>query len=62
MIDKARITKARRQAQETNPRKESTKNPVAKFAHKFNKPVVHTDKKKETKKGYVKHKGEKNEV
>lgn len=62
MIDKARLTKARRQAQETNPRKESTKNPVAKFAHKFNKPVVHTDKKKETKKGYVKHKGEKNEV
>lgn len=36
--------------------KEAT-NPVAKFAHKFNKSVAHKDKKKEQKKGYVKHKG-----
>jgi len=62
MIDRARITKARRQARETNPRKESTKNPVAKFAHKFNKSIIQTDKKKEIKKGYVKHKGKKDEI
>jgi hypothetical protein len=30
---------------------------VAKNAHKYNKAVVHTDKKKDLKKGYVKHKG-----
>jgi len=62
MIDRARIVKARRQARETDPRKESTKNPVAKHAHKFNKAAVHTDKKKATKKGYIKHKGKNNEV
>lgn len=32
---------------------------VAKNAHKFNKSAVHKDKKKEQKKGYVKHKGSK---
>ena len=31
-------------------------NPVAKHAHKYNKDVVHKDRKKETKKGYKKHK------
>jgi len=31
-------------------------NPVAKYARKYNKAVVHTDRKKETKKGYRKHK------
>ena len=35
---------------------ESTKNPVAKYAHKFNKAKVEPDKKKAIKKGYVKHK------
>jgi len=39
--------------------KESTPNPVAKHAPKYNKAMVHKDKKKESKKGYVKHKGEK---
>jgi len=56
MIDRARIAKARRKARETDPRKEST-NPVAKYARKFNKAAVHTDKKKAVKRGYVKHKG-----
>ena len=32
-------------------------NPVAKHAHKFNKAVVHKDKKKALKKGERKHKG-----
>jgi len=31
---------------------------VAKHAYKSNKSVAHKDKKKEQKKGYVKHKGE----
>lgn len=39
--------------------KESTPNPVAKHAPKYNKAMVHKDKKKESKKGYAKHKGEK---
>lgn len=33
------------------------RNPVAKHANKYNKAQVHKDKKKESKKGYVKHKG-----
>lgn len=35
------------------------KNPVHKNMEKFNRPVTHTDKKKETKKGYTKHKKDK---
>jgi len=35
---------------------EGAKNPVAKFAHKFNKAKVEPDKKKRSKGGYVKHK------
>lgn len=35
---------------------EGSSNPVAKNARKFNKAVVHVDKKKAIKKGYVKHK------
>ena len=31
-------------------------NPVAKNCRKFNKATVQTDRKKETKKGYIKHK------
>ena len=32
-------------------------NPVAKFCRKFNKAVVHVDKKKAARRGKVKHKG-----
>lgn len=32
------------------------KNPVAKHAHQFNKAVVHKDRKKAVKRGYLKHK------
>lgn len=37
------------------------RNPVAKNMNKFNKPATQTDRKKAAKKGYVKHKQEKNE-
>lgn len=33
---------------------------VAKNSNKYNKAKVYTDRKKETKKGYMKHKGERN--
>lgn len=33
-----------------------TFNPVAKHAHRFNKDMVHTDRKKQSKRGYTKHK------
>ena len=58
MLDRARIARARAKNIKTDPtaKKESTKNPVAKFAHKFNKAKVEPDKKKEAKKGYTKHK------
>ncbi|MBT5330527.1 MAG: hypothetical protein HOL48_01960 [Porticoccaceae bacterium] len=36
--------------------KPKTKNPVAKHAGTFNKAQVHTDKKKELKRGYTRHK------
>jgi len=36
---------------------QKTPNLVAKHARKFNKASVHKDKKKESKKGYTKHKG-----
>ena len=41
---------------------DKTKNPVAKFARKFNKAVVMTDRKKAAKKGDRKHKGRYEEV
>lgn len=58
MLDRARIVRARAKniASNINPKKESTRNPVAKFAHRFNVAKVEPDKKKETKKGYTKHK------
>ena len=34
-------------------------NPVAKNARKFNKSMIHSDQYKESKKGYIKHKGRK---
>ena len=37
------------------------RNPVAKNMNKFNKPATQTDRKKAAKKGYVKHKQEKND-
>lgn len=60
MMDRARIRKARQQNRETNPRESS--NPVAKNLNKFNKPATHRDRKKDNKRGYVKHKGKKNEI
>ena len=62
MLDRARLSQARAKNKETNPREERSKNPVAKYARKFNKAAVHTDKKKASKKGYIKHKGKTNEV
>lgn len=35
-----------------------TKNPVAKFAHRFNKHKVEVDRKQRAKRGYSKHKGQ----
>lgn len=65
ILDKARLARALRKNRglpypdvkkgTVRTRSEST-NPVAKHAPKFNKAVVHTDKKKDAKKGYVKHK------
>ena len=60
MMDRARIRKARQQNRETNPRESS--NPVAKNLNKFNKPATHRARKKDNKRGYVKHKGKKNEI
>jgi hypothetical protein len=39
------------------PSQLKNRNLVAKHAHKFNKNQVHKDKHRETKRGYVKHKG-----
>lgn len=60
IMDRARIRKARQQNRETNPRESS--NPVAKNLNKFNKPATHRDRKKDNNRGYVKHKGKKNEI
>jgi hypothetical protein len=71
MLDRARIARARARNRNTVPEQKdkmnsvkfkatdmaTLRNPVAKNAHKFNKANIHIDKKKETKKGYVKHKG-----
>mgnify|MGYP003630789013 CR=1 FL=1 len=59
MLDRARTADARAKNNATNPQKEErrpAKNPVAKFASRFNKATVETDKKKRSKSGYVKHK------
>jgi len=55
LMDIARLKKARELNRKTVP--EGSSNPVAKYARKFNKAATHTDKKKASKKGYVKHKG-----
>lgn len=63
MLDRARVRSVNRinrstvpnqQQKETN--KNPAKNPVAKFASRFNKAKVEPDKKKQTKSGYLKHK------
>jgi len=45
------------QAPSFNSEVEVKGNRVAKVAHRFNKAAVHTDRKKASKRGYVKHKG-----
>jgi len=71
MLDRARLVRARRKNAETNPNESADKinsvkfnpqdmvttNPVAKHARKFNKSVVMRDRKKDSKRGYTKHKG-----
>jgi hypothetical protein len=57
MLDRARLARARRKNKETRPTQESKGNPVAKNLNKFNKPATHKDKKKDDKRGYLKHKG-----
>ena len=65
MLDRARLARARRRNSETSPRpsprREATGNPVAKNMNKFNKPATHKDKKKDAKRGYIKHKGQMSE-
>ena len=65
MLDRARLARARRKNRETNPNesmdKQKTPNPVAKHAHKFNKSSVMRDRKKDSKRGYTKHKGQMSE-
>jgi len=59
MLDRARTADARSKNIATNPQKEEkhpAKNPVAKYARRFNKAVVHADKKAAEKRGYSKHK------
>ena len=59
MIARARLARARRKNREDETR-EAKGNPVAKNLNKFNKPATHKDKKKDSKRGYVKHKGQLN--
>jgi len=59
MIARARLARARRKNREDETR-EAKGNPVAKNLNKFNKPATHKDKKKDAKRGYVKHKGQLN--
>jgi len=59
MIARARLARARRKNREDETR-EAKGNPVAKNLNKFNKPATHKDKKKDVKRGYVKHKGQLN--
>lgn len=70
MLDRARLARARRKNRETNPNEEKKpkfnpqdmvgRNTVAKHAHKFNKSSVMRDRKKDSKRGYIKHKGQLN--
>ena len=60
MLDRARSQDVRAKNKATNPTKEASepsKNPVAKYARKFNKATVQKDRKKADKRGYIKHKG-----
>jgi hypothetical protein len=62
MLDRARSQDVRAKNKATNPTKEASepsKNPVAKYARKFNKATVQKDRKKADKRGYIKHKGKK---
>jgi len=71
ILDRARLRKVRKINRDTVPESgfnpkdmvtfrdrsgEGSRNPVAKYARKFNKASVHTDKKKAAKRGYKKHK------
>jgi len=62
MVARARIARARRKNREADikDKQESKGNPVAKNLNKFNRPATHKDKKKDAKRGYVKHKGQLN--
>jgi len=62
MVARARLARARRKNREADikDRQESKGNPVAKNLNKFNRPATHKDKKKDAKRGYVKHKGQLN--
>jgi len=60
MMDRARAQDVHSKNKATNPKEEASdpsKNPVAKYARKFNKATVQKDKKKADKRGYIKHKG-----
>jgi hypothetical protein len=72
LLDRARLARARRKNREDQSKTESadkmngvkfnpqdmvTHNPVAKHARKFNKSAVMRDRKKDSKRGYTKHKG-----
>lgn len=61
MLDRARIRRAVRKNRDSDSRRdlstsEAKGNPVAKNLPKFNKAVVHKDRKKDAKAGYAKHK------
>ena len=74
VMDRARLRRAQRKNKETNPVESQdkmngnkfdpqdmvTRNPVAKHARKFNKSAVMRDRKKDSKRGYTKHKGQLN--
>tara|TARA_R110002020_G_scaffold62378_1_gene167031 strand:- start:252 stop:509 length:258 start_codon:yes stop_codon:yes gene_type:complete len=45
-----------------SPYQLKNRNPVAKHAHKFNKNQVHKDKHRESKRGYVKHRGKQQSI
>ncbi len=57
MLDRARLTRARNINRKTVPEAKNKSNPVAKNARKFNKSAIFKDRKKDDKRGYVKHKG-----
>ena len=62
LINRARLARARRKNRDDQVKaNESKGNPVAKNLNKFNRPATHKDKKKDTKRGYQKHKGQMSE-